>query len=302
MSTEPADEAAEPRYPFVVIETEAERTDELSALLFELGACGVEERDDGTLARGPGTGRIRLIGSFATRDEADEAVRTLADDHELEATIEEVVGDGWRDAYKQHFKPFSLSRRITICPPWEMVEPEAGRALVLDPGRAFGTGLHATTSLVAELLDDAGTELDGARVLDVGTGSGILAFVALALGASEVEAIDNDPDVIDVVRENAERNGMDSLVRASTRPVGQVGERFPWVLANIEAKVLDPLAEAIARTVAPGGHLLLSGLLGPERARLTDRYTSLGLTLVEARERGDAAGEPWVALHLQRPA
>jgi ribosomal protein L11 methyltransferase len=308
----------EPRYPFVAVDVLAAEADELAALLFELGATGVEERDDQTLARGAGAGKVTLVASFEGHDEAKGAIVALREHAEaLAPRLEEVVGDAWRDAWKEHFAPFPLTPRITVAPPW--VDYAAQRAgehvLRLEPGRAFGTGLHATTALVAELLDEHAAELAGCEVLDVGTGSGILALVALLLGASRAEGIDNDADVIEVVHENAERNGLGGRVAASAGTIEGVARAFPWVLANIEARVLKPIAPELARVLAPGGWLVLSGILASERDELVQRYTSLQRPLehvatrpdplaqpggaaqpAPAVGRGDAAGEGWVAL------
>jgi ribosomal protein L11 methyltransferase len=298
----------EPRYPFVVVDVPEAEADELAAALFELGASGVEQRDDQTLVRGAGEGRVTLVASFEERGEADAAIEALRElSAELSPRLEEVVGDAWRDAWKEHFAPFALTSRITVAPPWVdyVAQREGELVLELEPGRAFGTGLHATTALVAELLDEHGAELAGREVLDVGTGSGILAFAALLLGASRAVAIDNDPDVIEVVRENAERNGLGARIAASEGTVEGVVRVFPWVLANIEARVLKPIAEELARVLAPGGRLVLSGILASERDDVVTRYTSLSRRLEHVATRpdpavgagrGDAAGEGWVAL------
>ncbi|EYF07184.1 50S ribosomal protein L11 methyltransferase [Chondromyces apiculatus] len=294
---------SEPRYPFVIVDVSAEESDELAATLFELGASGVEERDDQTLLRGAGAGRVTLVASFSDRAEAEAAVEGLREiDAALAPRIEEVVGDAWRDAWKEHFAPFALTPRITVAPPWVEAPqaPEGGHVLWLEPGRAFGTGLHATTSLVAELLDAHAEQLAGKPLLDVGTGSGILAFVALLLGASRAVAVDNDPDVIEVVQENAARNGLEARVEAREATSEGVKEAFPWVVANIEARVLRPMAEDLGRLVAPGGWLILSGILESEHDEIVARYGELprGLRHVETRRRGDAASADtaWVAI------
>jgi ribosomal protein L11 methyltransferase len=291
----------EARYPFVALDVPAKAADELSALLFELGASGVEERDDATLAKGPGAGTVTLVASFDSHDDARAAIDELASLGQA-ARLEEVVGDAWRDKYKEHFAPFSLGPHVTIAPPWDVVAPsrEGERVLVLDPGRAFGTGLHATTSLLAGYLDEHRAELAGASVLDVGTGSGILALVALALGAERALGIDNDPDVLDVARENAARNGLGERLTVEGTPVERVREVFPLVLANIETRVLGPLADAIARRVAPGGRLLLSGILESEHEGLITNYQGRRLVHDETRRQGDAAGEAWIALAFRR--
>jgi ribosomal protein L11 methyltransferase len=309
MSSETAIEA--PRYPFVAVDATPEEAEEVGAALFELGAMGVEERDDKTLVRTAALGKVTLVGSFETREAADAAIEALREAlPEGDARLEEVVGDAWRDAWKEHFEPFALTARITVVPPWSPRPevPEGTMILELEPGRAFGTGLHATTSLVAELLDAAAArsialpELSGKEILDVGTGSGILAFVALLYGAARAVAVDTDDDVIEIVNENAARNDLAPRVEASAGGVESVPRAFPWVLANIEARVLLPLAPALVRAVEPGGALILSGILASEHDEIVRVYTSLPerLVHVDTRRRGDAGGEAWVAIALTR--
>ena len=124
--------------------------------------------------------------------------------------------------------------------------------------------------------------------------------MALLHGASRAVAMDVDPDVIEVVQENAARNGLEGRVDASVGTVEMVTRTFPWVLANIEARVLEPLAAELARVVAPGGTLVLSGILESEHDPIVRAYTSLprGLRHIGTRRRGDAAGEAWVAIVL----
>jgi ribosomal protein L11 methyltransferase len=296
-----------PRYPFVAVDVDEERADELGGALFELGAQGVEQRDDQTLARGPGAGKVTLVGSFADRASADSAIAALAElDAGLSPRLEEVVGDAWRDAWKEHFAPFPLTPTITVAPPWAPYTPSlpGERVLELEPGRAFGTGLHATTALVAEILHRRAAELAGATVLDVGTGSGILALVALLYGADRAVAIDIDPDVIEVVRENAARNGLGDRVIAEAGTIDGVTRVFPWVLANIEARVLVPIAPDLARALAPGGSLILSGVLEREHDAVVERYVTLPRRLVHAgttrrsEPQGSGPGDAWVAIAL----
>jgi ribosomal protein L11 methyltransferase len=283
---------SEPRYPFVRVDVPAELSEEVSAELFDLGALGVEERDATTLHRGA-EGKVTLVASFPDHEAAQEAIEAL--DPTWSPALEEIVGDAWRDAWKAHFHPFSLTPHLTVRPPWEPYTPQRPDELVLElePGRAFGTGLHATTSLVARTLDRERARLQGARVLDVGTGSGILALVALALGASFVVATDNDPEVIGVVLENAARNGLSDRIAASTAELDAVDERFPVVVANIEARVLIPMADALASKVQPGGLLALSGILAGQEDDVLAAYGAL--RPVRTEREGD-----WVCLVLER--
>lgn len=285
---------SDPRYPYVAVDVTEHDSEEAGALLFELGAAGVEQRDATTLARGA-AGRVTLVASFATHEEAQAACDELP--AEWSPRVEEVVGDGWRDAWKQHFEPFRICAGIVVCPPWREATPSPGeRVVILEPGRAFGTGLHETTSLVAEVLRD--TPLAGARVLDVGCGSGVLALVALALGASGARAIDVDPEAVAVTRENAARNAMDDRVVADETPVEKVSDAFPVVLANIETRTLVALAPAIAARVAPGGGLVLSGILAEDVA--PDQLPAIRRAYSTLREREVRRKGEWIAVVYER--
>jgi ribosomal protein L11 methyltransferase len=210
--------------------------------------------------------------------------------------VEDLVGDAWRDAWKDHFEPFWLTQSIAIRPPWSTVfpGPEPGKTVLeLEPGRAFGTGLHATTSLVAAALEDRRAVFEKGSVLDVGTGSGILALVALSLGAARARGIDVDPDAVLVARENATRNGLAARVDFDTAPLSDVKATYDVVVANIEARVLIPMATEIAARVRPGGLLILSGVLNEQKDEVLRAY---GGCASDVR----AAGE-WVAVVIARP-
>ncbi len=289
----------EPRFPFVTIEVSPDDVDYASGLFFELGAAGVEERDATTLNKPgalkvPGSNRVILVGSFSDHETAKAAVATL--DATWNPELGEIVGDAWRDAWKEHFRPFAICKSIVIQPPWDTYKgPPVETILELEPGRAFGTGLHETTSLVAGVLEEHRAELGGAEILDVGTGSGILALIALALGAKSARAIDNDADVVGVVNENAERNQKSHAVVADATPVEDIEGTYPIVLANIEAFVLIPLAKAISARTKPGGLLVLSGILVPQKDTVLAAYPDFDL--VSAPEKGE-----WIALALRKKA
>lgn len=251
---------SEPRYPYVAVDVAADEAEDAGARLFELGAQGVEERDATTMVKGGAAAGVTLVASFASHDQARDAAQALPS--AWAARVEEVVGDAWRDEWKKHFEPFEVCPGIVVRPPW--APSRAAREIVLEPGRAFGTGLHETTSLVAGVLFDHASDFAGRGVLDVGCGSGILALVALALGAARARAIDVDPEAVAVTRENAERNAMADRVDADAADVGDVAQRYPVVVANIEAKTLVDLAAKIAARVSPGGLLVLSGILAPD--------------------------------------
>jgi ribosomal protein L11 methyltransferase len=278
-----------PRYYFVAIDVGHDPSDVeiASAKMFELGAQGVEERDDETLVKGAAN-RITLVASYENEKAAKRAKLALAKAAVgKDARIEEIVGDAWRDAWKEHFRPFRLCQGVWVRPPWEEHTARRGEVvLVLEPGRAFGTGLHETTRLVAEAIAML-SKHNRPTVLDVGTGSGILTLVALVLGAKEVTAIDVDADAIEVAKQNAARNGMSDRTNFSTTNIARVRGEFGLVLANIEADVLIAMKDALRKRVAPGGRLVLSGILA---SRENDVRAAFGKTI------GRASLGEWVAL------
>jgi len=274
---------SDPTYYFVAIDVAETDSASVSEHIFELGAEGIEERDEGTLVKGT-PGKVTLVASFSTEARARAAKKKLGKD----ARIEELHGDAWRDAWKEHFRPFRLCQGLWVRPPWEEHAARRGETvLVLEPGRAFGTGLHETTRLVAETVSQHKHSLPSVRVLDVGTGSGILALVALAFGAKEAVGIDTDADVIEVATDNAKRNAMDARASFSTTPLAKVKGTFGLVLANIEADVLIHLRSALQSHVAPGGRIVISGIL---ESRENDVRAAFGKPLARAQ-----LGE-WVAL------
>jgi ribosomal protein L11 methyltransferase len=284
----------EPRYPQLLLDVPSAEADDVAALLFELGADGVEERDESTLATSGTPGLTTLVASFATHAMAEAAAADI--DGTFSPRVTELVGDAWRDEWKKHFVPFRLTERITIRPPWQAYTPENDTELVLElePGRAFGTGLHPTTALVARAIESLAAEVfaradGGASALDVGTGSGILALIALLLGAARARAIDIDPDAVALTGENARRNGLADRLSADVSPVEALTETYDLVAANIEASVLIALAAPLTARVRAGGFLVLSGILSERAAEVRAAFAHLDLR--SSTEQGE-----WTAL------
>jgi ribosomal protein L11 methyltransferase len=207
------------------------------------------------------------------------------------------VDDGdWTDAWKAHYVPQRVGR-VVVVPSW-LEEPlgDGEVAITLDPGMAFGTGLHPTTRGCLYLLQEV--EPMPADVLDVGCGSGILALAALRLGAERSVGVDTDPLAVTATRENAERNGLGDRVTAvaGTLPASPEA-RHSLVLANLVAAVLIELAPRLEAHLAAGGVLLASGIIEPRAAAVIDAMSATGLVVTDRRDDGE-----WVSLRLEHAA
>ncbi|MGE4651027.1 MAG: 50S ribosomal protein L11 methyltransferase, partial [Myxococcota bacterium] len=179
------------------------------------------------------------------------------------------------------------------------------RELLIDPGQAFGTGAHESTRLALEWVVAIAPGLAaGARVLDVGTGSGVLALAALSLSDARAVVFDLDPLAGSAARENAEVNGLADRLAGFTGPLGALrgGESFELVVANLLASELRPIFVPLVERVAPVGRLVLSGLLAAECAPLLATGEAAGLRLEGERRREDGSGVAWASLCMVRLA
>jgi ribosomal protein L11 methyltransferase len=220
---------------------------------------------------------LRTIGELRTRlvDEAD-----------------------WADAWKAHFPVMRIGRRIVIRPTWRRHRAAADAVVIaLDPGMAFGTGLHPTTRLCLVALErvaDAGG-MAGVRVLDVGCGSGILAIAAMRLGGAEALGVDTDPIAIEATIDNARRNRLGRRIRATVGSLPTGEAPFDVVAANLIAGVLVPLAPQLGAELAPGGRLVASGIFVDRESEVREAFEAAGLDVTERTGEGD-----WVALEAVR--
>jgi ribosomal protein L11 methyltransferase len=212
----------------------------------------------------------------------------------------------WANAWKAHFPVLRVGRRIVIKPTWRRhVRRDGDVVLALDPGMAFGTGLHPTTRLclaTLESLSDRGLLTGGApdggaaRVLDVGSGSGILSIAAGLLGARSILAVDVDPIAVAATTSNGRRNRLARVItaREGSSPSGE--GPFDLVLANLIASLLVRLADGLVEDVRPGGTLLASGIFENREADVVAAFEARGLAVANRLTEGD-----WVALELSRP-
>ncbi len=205
--------------------------------------------------------------------------------------------EDWSATWKSHFSPFAIVPGLVIAPTWEEYQANPGeKVITMDPGMAFGTGHHATTTLCLELLQHALSEEPGGSVLDVGTGTGILGMASLHFGASRVLAIDNDPEAVRAAADNVAYNGMQQAMAAMLTPLAKIEDEYDLVVANIVHDVLLELGEDLARSTRVGGMLILSGLLAGKQVESIEGYfRKQHFSPLERRERGE-----WAALSLRR--
>lgn len=206
-------------------------------------------------------------------------------------TIHSLPDADWNAAWARSVKPLRVGQRVVIRPSWESVTINADDVeIILDPKQAFGTGHHATTQLLLEWLE--GHIHGGERVLDVGTGSGILAMVALKLGAASAWGIDHDPVAVECARGYAIENGFGTDLRLDTSPLMTVpAEHFDLVLANLDRRTVLEVRDSLARCLHRSGQLIVSGVLSGDRADVVDAFNQGGGTLAE-----EYARDGWLAM------
>lgn len=208
-----------------------------------------------------------------------------------EIVIDSLPHQDWNRQWAESVKPLRIGRRIVVRPSWEAVEAQADHIeIVLDPKQAFGTGHHATTRMLLEWLETL--VLDGATVLDVGTGSGILAMVALRLGATRAVGLDHDPVAVECAQDYARENRFGEELTLSCGTLAP-GERFDLVLANLDAATLTGLSDGLA--AATGRRLLVSGVLVDQRREIAEAFACAGLYQGEVREL-----DGWTAMEFLR--
>ena len=282
-----------------------DQIDALEDWLFAAGAVSVTLEDDADqplLEPGPGEtplwDAVRLTALFPGDIDLQPLLDTTPPQPVLETPREpvRVVDQEWTRVWEEQFHPMKMGTRLWICPSWTPPPNPDAINILLDPGLAFGTGTHPTTAMCLSALDAGLSE--GQRVIDYGCGSGILGIAAARLGAATVLAVDNDPQAITASLDNAARNQVDGAAFSAVLPddasVHSALASADWVVANILAGPLIDLAPRLISLIAPGGRLLLAGLLSDQVEAVAAAYApTVNLSVVDQVEE-------WVLLAGQR--
>ncbi len=310
----------------IIVHTTTDGADLLSELMMELGASGTEivDRADVPDPDKPGVywelydkklledmpEDVLVKGWFARDEHEQQTVENLKARLEelktdsfgvemgtLRVDEENVKDEDWAEEWKKNYKPFRIGSHLVVKPTWEKYVSQPGDLVIeLDPGMAFGTDTHETTNMCMQLLERC--LKPGLRVMDVGTGSGILAIAAAKLGAQNVLAIDIDPDAVKVAKENVELNHVTKQVRVVVGDLCK-SEAMPCevAVANIVADAICMLAGPMTRHLVKGGLLICSGIIREREADVQKAAKEAGYRQVDRIEKGE-----WVALCLKNEA
>ncbi|MFH1830937.1 MAG: 50S ribosomal protein L11 methyltransferase [Pseudomonadota bacterium] len=280
-----------------VIEVDSQALEIATYALFELGSLGSIEEDCET------KGKIRLIAFFNSNQYKKPELRDIICASftrfpELSNACVEVAlepAKDWNAKWREHFKPFPIAKGVVVVPSWEKYVKKPDEVVIsLDPGMAFGTGLHETTRLCAQALLSAinyrpTTHLS---LLDVGTGSGILSIIANKLNIQNLIAVDNDPDALRIARKNLEINGCSGTTILDN--LNEVSGNFDIVIANILLSTLIALKGALTTRVAQGGILILSGITLDQEQEIFDAYSD-AFDIVDTQRKGE-----WSCIQMEK--
>lgn len=271
----------------VSLKVPADSAEIVSSALIERGSLGVWERDPGT-----------IIAYFPAETEQGR-LQAILQDLKLwlgsgATSVAEVPDQDWVARWKAGLTPLRVTPRLVIVRSWQTYHAEPGeQVVVLDPGMAFGTGHHETTRMCLELLDQRLRRGDVPSVLDLGTGSGILAIAAARLGAGRVVAADTDPTACETAELNVAANAVSEAVSVVDAETGWMMGSYHVVVANLTAEGLCEVMQRIAEAVAPQGNAILSGILNSRESIVCDALSSADLVVTGRREAGE-----WVALEV----
>lgn len=285
-------------------------TDTVAAFLADHTGTGVEISSPPAGVR---DSRERVIGYLSAGELESEAEESLVDIEEFITLLAQnypayplpvvetdiILEEDWNRNWKRHFTVLSITPRIVIKPTWESCTIEDGSGgpqkvvIEMDPGLAFGTGHHASTQLALQLIDEMFSPgaIPG-KVLDIGTGTGILAMACALLGSRAVTAVDIDPDAVVAAQENVRHNNLDKIVTVSNTDIASLKGSYDLIVANIVHDVLQEMAPDIIRLLVSGGRLIMAGILKNEQEKsIINTYAGLGCTHLQTH-----CEDEWVAI------
>lgn len=275
-----------PEWIEIQVRVEKKYADAVANFLIEQGSTGIAEEN----LREQRAGRIATLKAYMGSDSAvTEVVAGLkkylcslyalegSDSAAPEIIVNRIPDEDWNKKWKSFFQPIQVTERIVIKPSWQQYWKKQGELIVeLDPGMAFGTGTHPSTRMCLRALDElAATSLSPGdeRLLDVGTGSGILAIAAVLLGYGKVEAIDIDQQAVACAKKNAENNNVSDRISFSAVPIKKVDGTFSMIVANILPHVLIHIREELEGHLDDKGLLILSGILTEKAGEVTAAFS-----------------------------
>ena len=273
------------------ISTTPFNVDLLSGLLWQLDIEGLNEYDNylAIFAKGESEVSKSELVNFLTIIKNENLIESFTID---ESSIEEI---NWNEEWEKKINVIEINEKIVIKPTFREYSPKENQLVItIDPKMSFGTGEHETTKLVLQLLDKHIGEAK--RVLDVGSGTGVLGIAASLFGAEEVVGIDNDEWCIENGNENIALNNVESKVEVRLSEIENINdEPFDLILANINKHILLEIADSIFNLTIPEGKIILSGLLVTDREDILSAYSKYGLKLLEEKHLGE-----WIAIVFQK--
>ena len=282
------------RWLEVTIPASSALFDALENFLFEIGSRGTLETENGI------SGYFNeSLNTDDIKNSIQAYIRNLrALGHSVQEPVyQSIEEEDWGKNWRKYFTAVEVTPYIVVKPPWIPREAREGQIIIdITPRMAFGTGTHETTQLCLEFLGLAIHK--GDRVLDIGTGSGILAIASVKMGAAEVLGIDIDENAIQNANENIKQNGVGERIRIRHDTIDSVPQnRYNVICANIDTKTLTPILTRLKALLYPGGHLILSGILHSEEKTVTVSALKSGFTAIDNKQRGE-----WSGLLLKRPS
>jgi len=270
----------------VRVEVPAAIADAVANFLLERGAAGIVTDDasarariEAHVARGDESTLVHDLRRYLDSLAAMDAAWACGD-----VEVEPVPPVDWDAIFKTHHRPQPIGDRLLVAPPWDVPESRGREILIIEPGMAFGTGQHATTRTCLEEIEAAVAETSPRSALDVGTGSGVLAAACARLGVERVVALDLDPAVLPLARATFLNNEVPHVMLLGG-PIAAVRGTFDLVVANLLADTLVREADALTATVAPTGHLVVSGILDDQTARVAAAFRGWRIAAERAENR-----------------